>query len=120
MLTALIRAGAQVMPALVVGFVAGTFANYVLFRALAFQGDRHDRLSEISRLVAVSLVGLGLTAILVWIRMSFGLPPLVAKFVATGPVLAWNYAGRRLFVFHREMPRATWALSDRASRSLRR
>ena len=36
--------------AVIAGFVAGTLANYVLSKALAFTGGRYGRLQEIARL----------------------------------------------------------------------
>jgi putative flippase GtrA len=106
--------GVPVLPALVVGFVIGTFANYALSRALAFAGGRFRPTGEVLRLFAVAVVGLALTAVLVHLFMGAGLPAVAAKIVATPIALIWNYAGRRFFVFHPHMPVATWRLSARA------
>jgi putative flippase GtrA len=51
---------------------------------------------------------------LVWTFMVLGLAPLVAKVIATPIALVWNYFGRRLFVFHPEMPSGIWQMSTRA------
>lgn len=111
----LLRLGAPVMGALAVGFVIGTLINYFLSLALAFTGGRHRPAGEILRLFAVALAGLGLTALLVWAFMTAGgLSALVSKVIATPMVLAWNYLGRRFFVFWPQMPLATWRLSARS------
>lgn len=109
----LLRLGIHVAAALVAGFVIGTLVNYFLSLMLAFSGGRHQRHEEILRLFAVALVGLGLTAVLVWALLVLGLPPFTAKVLATPPVLFWNYGARRFFVFWPEMPAGIWRLSSR-------
>src|SRR5262245_63922490 len=103
-----------VMPAVVIGFAVGTLVNYALSRLLAFAGGRHDVPGEIVRLFIVALVGVALTLATVLALTSLGLSPLAAKIVATVLVFAWNYFGRRLFVFRPEMPEGTWSISNRA------
>jgi dolichol-phosphate mannosyltransferase len=117
--TALLATGCPVLLALVVGFVIGTLANYVLSRTLAFTGGRFRRWDEILRLFAVSLVGLGLTALLVTVFMRLGLSAIAAKLVATLIVFFWNYLGRRLFVFHSDIPLGSWQLSTQAIERVR-
>lgn len=113
--TLLLMQGAPVMVALVFGFLIGTLANYLLSLTLAFTGGRHRRVGEIARLVAVALIGLALTAGLVWAFMEIGgLGAITAKVIATVIALVWNYTARRLFVFHKEMPARTWKLSGQA------
>jgi len=112
--TWLLAMGAPVPLALVVGFVIGTLVNYVLSRALAFTGGRFRRWDEILRLFAVALIGLVLTALLVAVCMGFGLSAIAAKLVATPVAFFWNYLGRRIFVFHAEMPTGIWRLSTQA------
>jgi putative flippase GtrA len=111
---ALIALGVPVMLALVIGFAVGTLTNYLLCRVLAFTGGRFRRMGEIARLVGVALAGLAFTAALVAAFMALGLPAVVARIVATPIALAWNYLGRRAFVFRAEMPQGTWRLSERA------
>ena len=98
---------------LVIGFLVGTGANYFLSLLLAFDGGRHDGPGEVVSLLVVSGIGLAVTAVLVWSFMTFGLSALWAKVIATPLALAWNYAGRRLFVFTPNMPLRTWRLSTR-------
>ena len=116
--TALLSAGTAVFFALVAGFVTGTVVNYMLCRLLAFTGGRFQPWNEVLRLVAVSLVGLGLTMVLVAVLLRLGLSPIMAKLIATVIAFAWNYAGRRWLVFHAEMPLRTWTLSRRAAANL--
>jgi len=116
---ALLAAECPVQPALVVGFVIGTLTNYVLSRSLAFTGGRYRRWDEILRLFAVALIGLGLTSLLVAVFMRLGLSAIAAKLVATAVVFFWNYFGRRLFVFHSDIPLGSWQLSTQAVERMR-
>ena len=63
------------------------------------------------RLFAVALVGLAITAVLVWLLMALGLAALSARLIATPLALVWNFGARRLLVFDRNMPEGTWRLS---------
>jgi putative flippase GtrA len=100
-------------------FLAGTVANYFLSYSLAFQRGRFSRAHEITRLFAVSLVGLTLNSTAVYAFVQLGLSGLVAKVVAVPCVLGWNFLARRTFVFRRELPEATRELSERAIDALR-
>ena len=110
----LLSVGTPVMAALVVGFVIGTLTNYLLSRALAFTAGRFRPVSEVLRLFIVAAIGLMLTVALVFALMALGLPVVAAKIIATPIALIWNYFGRRIFVFHPQMPTAIWQLSARA------
>jgi putative flippase GtrA len=108
-----LKIGLGVLSASALGFVVGTLVNYVLSRLLAFAGDRYGYGGEIIRLLIVAGVGLVLTTVLVWTFVELaGLSPLVAKSAAVVIVLAWNFSGRRLFVFRPEMPAATFRLTQ--------
>ncbi len=111
--------GAPVLAALAIGFVVGTVVNYGLSRLLAFTGGRYRPTGEVARLFTVAIVGLVLTAVLVFLLMALGLPAVAAKIVATPIAFVWNYFGRRIFVFHPQMPFATWRLSARAAERIR-
>ncbi len=112
--------GMPVLGALVIGFLIGTLTNYVLSRVLAFTGGRFHLSGEILRLFTVALVGLALTALLVGLLMGAGMSAVAAKIVATPIALIWNYAARRLFVFHPQMPIAIWRMTDRTLARMKR
>ncbi|HEY7900509.1 MAG TPA: GtrA family protein, partial [Caulobacteraceae bacterium] len=65
---------------------------------------RFSRRSEVARIAVVSLIGLGINTLAMWVGISLGLRPMVAKMIAVPVVLIWNFMGRRLFVFEREKP----------------
>src|ERR1700761_4764074 len=88
----------------IISFTAATDVNYFLSYAISFVRGRHSRRSEILRLIAVSLAGLVLNTLVVWMLMALGLPGVFAKMAAIGVVFVWNFIGRRLFVFERDLP----------------
>ena len=101
----LLRIGVPVMAATVASFVAATVLNYVLSYTLAFTRGRYSRGSELVRFWLVSLAGLTINTIGVWVLTRFfHLHPLLAKVAAVLLVLVWNFLGRRLFVFHKAVP----------------
>lgn len=108
--------GLPAMPTLVVGFVIGALVNYFLSRWFAFTHGRYRQSSEILRLFAVAIIGLGLTVSVFSLLMNVGFSPLVAKLIATAIAFFWNYFGRRAFVFHKEMPNNTWNISQRVTK----
>ena len=56
----------------------------------------------------------GLTLGIVMALVAAGLSPVLAKAIATVIVFAWNYLGRRLLVFHADMPERSWAFANRS------
>jgi putative flippase GtrA len=98
-------AGVPVIPASITSFIAATGANYVLSTRLAFQAGRFRRSVEVARFLVVVLVGLALNTGFVWLFVyPLEVDPTVAKIAAVPIVLVWNYLGRRLLVFHAELP----------------
>jgi putative flippase GtrA len=94
-----------VIPASVASFSFATAANYLLSVILAFDRGRFRRSIEMLRFLSVVLVGLGFNTLLVWCFVyRFSIHPAAAKIIAVPIVLIWNYLGRRLFVFSRDIP----------------
>lgn len=100
----------------VTSFILATVANYFLSYVLAFKRGRFARGTEIIRLFAVAGTGLALNTGFVWLFLRFDLfVEVLAKVAAVPLVLAWNFLGRRLFVFRPELPDGTAALIRRVS-----
>ena len=100
----------------IASFVLATIANYLLSYVLAFKRGRFARGPEIARLFAVAGVGLALNTgfVLLFLRSDlFG--EVFAKIAAVPFVLAWNFLGRRIFVFRAELPEGTAAFAERIS-----
>jgi len=100
------------LPASIAAFIVAQITNYYLSYFLAFRRGRFGRTQEITRLLAVALVGLALNTAFVWLFITLGYLPLAAKITAVPFVLGWNFIGRRLFVFHKEMPNLTYQVTE--------
>jgi putative flippase GtrA len=114
---ALQYAGVAYLAASTLSFIAATILNYVLSYVLAFTRGRHSPRSEIIRFWLVSLVGLLINTAVVWILVkALAAPPIWGKVVAVPVVLVWNFVGRRLFVFSKELPPAAMAIMSRKTK----
>jgi putative flippase GtrA len=112
--TVLIASTWPVLTASIVSFVAATIVNYVLSVTLAFARGKHPLPEEVLRFWLVALVGLAINALSVWILVALlATPPVAAKILAVGIVFAWNFLGRRLFVFQKDQPPPGLALARR-------
>jgi putative flippase GtrA len=85
-------------------FLSGTVCNYFLSYTLAFTRGRHERGPEVGAFAIVVLVGLILNSGFAFLFVSWGAAEVLAKTAAVPCVLAWNFLGRRWFVFHPEIP----------------
>jgi putative flippase GtrA len=85
----------------VASFVVATLVNYLLsIRFVFVSGQRFRRRWEVVLVFAVSLVGLGINAAILWACVEEAhFPLLLAKVAATGVVFFWNFLARRLLVF---------------------
>ena len=101
------------------GFLVGMLINWVLSIIFVFRAVRNkkDATSKKSFMifVLISLIGLGLTLVGVWLLKTHVIPEFalfrtekflgvtwnewVAKAIMTCIVLVWNYLGRKIFVF---------------------
>jgi putative flippase GtrA len=84
-----------------IGFVLATAVNYVLSIRHVFTGGiRFRRDLEIALVFAVSLVGLGLNQLILYLGIGrLGTEMLLTKLFATGSVFIWNYFARNHFIF---------------------
>jgi putative flippase GtrA len=89
----------QTLPANVLSYSAGIANNYYWNRRWTFSYRRaRGWFTQLFQFAAVSMVGLGLNSLLViWLEDLCGL--FLAKLLATGFVLLWNYNANRLWTF---------------------
>ncbi len=100
-----IRQNVPLVVAATLSFIIATLLNYFLSYSVAFKRGKYSAKEEILRFWLVSLVGLILTAGAVSVLVSVAhVSPVMAKVITLPGVLVWNFIGRRLFVFHAEMP----------------
>lgn len=88
-------------PAAIVSFVAATAANYVLSVRHVFKSRvRFSRKHEVQLVFFVSLVGLTLNQLFLWLLIeTFQFHILLSKIIATVGVFAWNYGARKHYIF---------------------
>jgi putative flippase GtrA len=93
--------GLPYQPVAAATFTLATLVNYLLsVRYVFVSGARFGRKSEILLVYAVSAVGLGVNALMLWAAVEvLRANLLVAKLAATGTVFFWNYFARRHLVF---------------------
>ncbi|WP_250628511.1 GtrA family protein [Pinirhizobacter soli] len=88
--------------AALVSFFIATTANYLLSTRFVFSsGARFSRRHhEFGAVVLVSLAGLAINQIVLWLVIErLHLDPLIAKVIGTGVVFFWNYGVRKRYLF---------------------
>lgn len=86
------------------GFLAGLVYNYVLSLAFVFLDAKQRRkgrsLGAFLGFAVIGLVGLGLTELGMYAGVDLlGLHYMLVKVCVAALVLAWNYLGRKFFIF---------------------
>jgi putative flippase GtrA len=98
----LIRVGHSVQFSGTVSFIVATLVNFFLSRHFVFPDRQGDGMQKIVATYAVSLVGLALNQLILWLGIEhLHLMPLAAKLAATGIVFFWNYLIRNYYVFRK-------------------
>ena len=91
--------GLHYLVAGVFGFILGVIVNYILSKTLAFSGKKANmsREAEFALFIVISLIGLGLTELLMWaFTDGLGLFYLLSKAIAAIIVLLWNFFAKKL------------------------
>jgi len=85
------------------GFAAGVAVNYILSVNFVFsEKARIGRAGEITLYIVLSLIGLGLTGILMWcLTEVIGLYFMVSKGIAAVIVFAWNFGARKVLLYRK-------------------
>jgi putative flippase GtrA len=115
----LIYVGVGIIAGSVLSFILSTIINYFLSYVLAFVRGRFTPMNEILRLLIVSIVGLILNTALVLFFIQLGITAVLAKVFSIICVFFWNFFGRRIFVFHKDLPPPSLniAISQHSNRS---
>lgn len=88
-------------------FIVATFASYLSGLRLVFRSGRHKRWMEIAFVYLASILGLVLhMGALVALVDRLQLHLFLAKVVATGVTLLWNFAARYFWIFERDASNA--------------
>jgi putative flippase GtrA len=85
----------------VFGFIAGLAVNYILSIKFVFKEKAAlGKFGEISVYITVSLVGLGLTEVLLWLFSDVaGLYFMISKCITALLVFAWNFSSRKYLLY---------------------
>jgi putative flippase GtrA len=83
-----------------VSFVVSVVVNYILSMRFVFEGKEElSRMQEVTIFVSLSMVGLALNQMFMWIAVEFfGLFYAIAKIFSTMLVTTYNFISRKLFL----------------------
>lgn len=84
-----------------IGFTIAASTNYILNRVWTFESDNPDIALEYTEFLAISLVGLGINNLILWLIVSkFKINFYVAKFFAICVVTLWNFLANFFITFN--------------------
>jgi len=84
-----------------IGFLMAATSNYILNRVWTFQSKNPEIMVEFTEFFIISLIGLGLNTLLLWILVSkFKLNFYLAKVFAIGFVTLWNFLANAFITFN--------------------
>jgi putative flippase GtrA len=94
------RVGLHVVPAAVIGYLAGGVVQYVLCSWWVFPTTPGNHAASFVAFTVLSLVGLGITCVVVFVLHDHGhVNELVAKVAAVGLAFTWNFLSRKFLLF---------------------
>jgi putative flippase GtrA len=83
-----------------IGFTIAATSNYVLNRIWTFESNNPEIISEYSSFLIISLIGLGLNNLILWMIVSrFKINFYLAKFFAICVVTLWNFFANFFITF---------------------
>ncbi len=83
------------------GFTVAASWNYFFNRIWTFQSHDPEITAEFLRFFSVSLIGLGINTLILWLLVSkFKMNFYVSKLFAIGTVMIWNFVVNLLVTFH--------------------
>jgi putative flippase GtrA len=95
------------VPAAIVGYLVGGVVQYVLCSLWVFSTSQQSHLAGFVSFTLLSLVGLGITWIVVAVVHDWaGLPVEIAKGGAVGLAFTWNFLSRKYLLFRASKPLA--------------
>ena len=95
--------GADVLIASAVSFCVSVAVNYVLSMTFVFKGKKQSKIKEFVVFVLLSVGGLGLNQLVLWIGVSFTqIHYLIIKLFAAVIVPVYNFTTRKVFLESKE------------------
>lgn len=84
-----------------IGFITAATSNYFLNRVWTFQSHNPEVMVEFTEFFIISMIGLGLNTLLLWVLVSrFKINFYVAKVFAIGLVTVWNFLANAFITFN--------------------
>jgi len=84
-----------------IGFTIAASSNYILNRIWTFESDNPDIAMEYSEFLVISIIGLGLNNLILWLIVSrFKINFYLAKFFAIIVVTLWNFLANFFITFN--------------------
>jgi len=94
------KLGVNYMLSAVLSFAVWFVINYILSVVFVFKKSKHKKAKEIAIVLATSLSALGVNLLCLYLMVDmFGLIPIVAKIIASGICMVYNFVLRKVFVF---------------------
>ena len=86
-----------------IGFLMAATSNYILNRVWTFQSKNPEVMVEFAEFFIISIIGLGINTLLLWILVSkFKINFYLAKVFAIGLVTMWNFLANAFITFNPE------------------
>lgn len=83
-----------------IGFTVAASTNYILNRIWTFESSNPEVLVEYGKFIAVSLIGLGVNTLILWMLVSkYKKHFYLSKLFAIGVVTVWNFLANLFFTF---------------------
>ncbi len=84
-----------------IGFTVAATTNYILNRIWTFNSHNPDIAVEYLRFFIVSLLGLGINSLVLWLLVSkFRWNFYFSKLIAIGVTMIWNFIANLVYTFH--------------------
>ena len=83
----------------IIGFTVSVIYNYILSILWVFDTKKQNKLLEMVIFIILSIVGLGLNELILWIAVDFvHIGTMISKVVATAVVMVYNFISRKLIL----------------------
>lgn len=87
-----------------ISFTVSVIVNYILSMHFVFKAKEDlNKVAEFVIFVVLSVIGLGLTELLMWLSVDFlNIHYMVSKIFVTGIVMIYNFVTRKIFIEKKE------------------
>jgi len=83
-----------------ISFIVAVINNYIFNKFWTFEDRDKDFLRQFGQFLVVSIIGLGLNVLILYVLVEFaGMWYILAKVLATGVVLIWNFFANKYWTF---------------------